>query len=117
LPAVAGILEVEGMLSDAETVSPDEARRMVAEGAALIDLRSPDRYGAGHAPGAVNLPLDGVLAGADLPEGPVIFCCESGRDVWLNAERLRARVGALNFYAVARGLDEWRAEGLALVRR
>jgi rhodanese-related sulfurtransferase len=40
-------------------ISGDEARRLVAEGAILIDVRSPKEFANGHAPGALNLPIDG----------------------------------------------------------
>jgi rhodanese-related sulfurtransferase len=104
------------MLSDAETVSPDEVRRMIAEGVRLVDVRDRARFAEERIEGAVNVPLGELLAGADLPTGPVIFYCESGREVWRCAERLRERVGELNFYAIERGLDEWKAAGMAVVR-
>ncbi len=39
-------------------ISGDEARRLVADGALLIDVRSPREFANGHAPGAVNVPID-----------------------------------------------------------
>ena len=41
-------------------VSADEVRQLAAEGAILIDARSPEEYAKAHLPGAINLP------GADL---------------------------------------------------
>jgi phage shock protein E len=42
----------------AHLITGDEARRLVAEGAMLIDVRSPKEYANGHLPGAVNVPID-----------------------------------------------------------
>ena len=42
----------------AHLVSGDEARRLVADGAMLIDVRSPREFANGHLPGAVNVPID-----------------------------------------------------------
>lgn len=102
------------MLSDAETVSPEELRRMVAEGAALVDLRDREAYRREHINGAVNIPVGELLAGAEVPDGPVIFYCESGGEVWRHAARLRETVGSMNFYALARGLEEWKVAGFAV---
>lgn len=46
----------------------------------LLDVREPDEYRAGHAPGAVNLPLS-ELAGRlpEVPTGtPVHVICQAG---------------------------------------
>ncbi len=39
-------------------ITGDEARRLVAGGALLIDVRSPREFANGHLPGAVNVPVD-----------------------------------------------------------
>ena len=39
-------------------ISGNEARRLVAHGALLIDVRSPQEFANGHLPGAVNVPVD-----------------------------------------------------------
>jgi phage shock protein E len=47
--------------------------------AALIDVRSPDEYQAGHIPGAVNIPVERIAAEKRrLPKNktvPLIFYC------------------------------------------
>ena len=42
----------------AHLVTGEEARRLVAGGAMLIDVRSPKEFANGHLPGAVNVPID-----------------------------------------------------------
>ncbi len=68
------------------------ARRLVADGARLVDVRTPQEYAEGHPPGAVNIPYDelarraGELGG---PETPVVVYCRSGRRSGIAAETLR----------------------------
>jgi rhodanese-related sulfurtransferase len=60
-------------------VGPDEAQRLVGEGALLLDVREDDEWSAGRAPGAMHVPL------AELPDRleeldarPVVCVCRSG---------------------------------------
>jgi rhodanese-related sulfurtransferase len=48
-------------------------------GAAVLDVRQPDEYEAGHVPGAVLVPLD-LLAGelGNVPAGELYVICRSG---------------------------------------
>lgn len=57
-----------------------EARRLVAEGAKLIDVRSPGEFSGQHLPGAVNMPVDrlGGLASKLDPKAPIVLYCASG---------------------------------------
>ncbi|MEA9984228.1 rhodanese-like domain-containing protein [Subtercola sp. RTI3] len=47
----------------------------------LLDVREPDEYATGHAPGAVNIPLSELIDHVgDIPVGrPVHVICQSGR--------------------------------------
>jgi len=72
-------------------------RALVAQGAPLIDVRTPGEFAAGHVTGAVNIPVDEVgrrlgeiasLAGADKT---VVLYCRSGRRSAAAAETLRAQ--------------------------
>jgi rhodanese-related sulfurtransferase len=63
------------------TISPDEARRLVAAGARLLDVRTPGEFAANHLPGALNIPVD-QLSGRVKELGPtgtpIIVYCQSG---------------------------------------
>ena len=51
-----------------------DARKLVAAGARLLDVRSPEEYAGGHLPGAVNIPvqeLDRRLAEVGPRDGEV----------------------------------------------
>jgi rhodanese-related sulfurtransferase len=62
-------------------VSGSEARRLVAAGARLVDVRTPGEFAAGHLPGAVNIPvqeLDRRMAELDAKDRPIVLYCRSG---------------------------------------
>jgi len=42
-------------------VSPEEAQRLLGQGYTYVDVRSESEFAAGHAPGAVNIPLQRVV--------------------------------------------------------
>ena len=61
--------------------SVDELAALVASGApvSIIDVREPHEYEAGHAPGAILIPLgDIVERTSELPTGPLHVICGSG---------------------------------------
>jgi len=63
------------------TVTSADARRLVGEGAALIDVRSRAEYANGHIQGAKNIPVDELSARAaevGARDRPVIVYCASG---------------------------------------
>jgi len=58
-----------------------DARKLVAAGARLLDVRSPEEYAGGHLPGAVNIPvqeLDRRMAEVGPRDGEVVLYCRSG---------------------------------------
>ncbi len=62
-------------------VASVDARRLVQEGARLVDVRSPEEFAAGHLPGAINLPvqeLDRRLQELLPKDQPVVLYCRSG---------------------------------------
>lgn len=93
------------------TLSPAEARDMVAAGARLIDIRGADEHARERIPGAANLPLDRIDT---LPHDarPVVFHCKSGMRTAGNAARLRAAAGDCQAYILDGGIDSWRNAGL-----
>lgn len=61
--------------SAARRISGEEARQAVAKGeAVLVDVRAKEAYEAGHAKGAISLPLSDVPARAgELPKDKLII--------------------------------------------
>jgi phage shock protein E len=62
--------------------SNSRARRMVADGAVLLDVRSPAEFASGHVDGALNIPVQeltnrmGELRGKP---NVVVYCRSGGR--------------------------------------
>jgi len=53
---------------------------LIAQGAKVIDVRTPAEFKSGHPKGAVNIPLDQVATKAKTlkKDGVYIMCCRSG---------------------------------------
>ena len=94
------------------TIGPDDARRRTEAGAILLDVREPDEWTAGRAPGATWIPL-GALASRqqELPAGQaIVVVCRSGvRSARATTALLAAGYDATN---LAGGMQAWAAAGL-----
>lgn len=56
-------------------------KQLYADGAVIVDVRTPEEYRSGHIKGSLNIPLAGIRSKAiDLKKKnrPVITCCKSG---------------------------------------
>jgi len=69
------------------------AKQLVAEGATLLDVRTPGEFAEGHAPGAKNIPVDQVEArSGELDKSrPVVTYCAAGARSRQAASMLRER--------------------------
>lgn len=93
------------------TITPAEARKLIADGATLIDIREVDEFTRERIPGSRNVPLSRL---GDLPKnaaGPVLFHCRSGQRTMANADKLASAAGC-EAYVVAGGIEAWKAAGL-----
>lgn len=57
------------------------ARELVAKGAKLVDVRTPDEFGDGHIEGAINIPVSDIEARhGELGDkgAPIVVYCASG---------------------------------------
>ena len=67
--------------SSSASVTPKEAAERLSRGEIeLVDVREPDEWRAGHAPGARHIPLADLPAHLDdlAGNGPVAFVCQAG---------------------------------------
>ena len=78
---------------DDNRVDGDRARELVAEGAQLVDVRTPGEYAAGHLPDAVLVPVSDISTRWDEldMDRPVVLYCRSGARSSAAARVLRAR--------------------------
>jgi rhodanese-related sulfurtransferase len=54
---------------------------LLADGALVIDVRTPGEFAGGHVKGAVNIPLDRLASGLSRlrdKDKPLVTCCASG---------------------------------------
>lgn len=96
-----------------KSLSPQDARALLAQGAKLIDIRSADEHARECIQGATHVPME-HLDQQGLPadtQGTVIFHCRSGNRTRLNASRL-AGCAQGEAYALEGGLDAWKKAGL-----
>jgi rhodanese-related sulfurtransferase len=96
------------------TISPAEAKRLMEQGATLVDIRGPDEFARERIPGAENRPLD-RLSGINGGHGIAIFHCRSGQRTSMHAAKLAAAANC-EAYIVGGGIDAWRKAGLPVVR-
>lgn len=101
------------------TITPEEAKRLIDEGAILIDIREADEHARERIPDAHHLALS-KLDEADVAVHrgkPVIFHCRTGARTLGNAGRLAGRIGTdCEAYVIEGGLDAWRKAGLPVAR-
>ncbi|EGX60672.1 MULTISPECIES: rhodanese-like domain-containing protein [Streptomyces] len=94
---------------------PQLAHQQTSDGSAvLLDVRETPEWNAGHAPGALHLPLSRLAAGASLPAAvqgrPVVTICRSGHRSQQAAKLLAGR--GVQATDVTGGMTAWARAGL-----
>jgi rhodanese-related sulfurtransferase len=90
--AVVVVLVLMYFLRPKPDIASAEARKLVAEGAQLVDVRSPSEFASDHIDGARNIPVDmlGTRLGELAKDKPVVLYCASGARSTRAAALLRA---------------------------
>ncbi len=117
LLALPLLLAACGPKGSYRNIGPEELYQAAAQGALIVDVRTPMEFAQGHVPGAVNLPVEEVARWAkDLPKDrPVYLYCRSGNRSRQAAEYL-ARQGYANLYNLEGGILAIERAGYPLVR-
>ena len=97
-----------------KTISPQEARQFVAQGAVLVDIRSMDERLRERIPASVHVPL-GVPAPDFSGAKELVFYCRSGNRTRMNADALAVCAQGHAAYVLEGGLDAWKQAGLPVV--
>lgn len=99
-------------------ITVDQACALQADGALLLDVRSREEFGAGHAPGARNIPLDRLAERIrELPPSrQVLTICQSGGRSARAAAALAGH-GVHDVSDVRGGMSAWQRAGLPVERR
>jgi len=105
--------KLTGAGASVPTIEHDAFARVVKDGGcAIIDVREPNEYAAGHVPGAKNLPLS-QFDPAKLPKGECVIICQAGgRSAKALAQAMQAGRTDVRHYAP--GTGGWRARGGAV---
>jgi rhodanese-related sulfurtransferase len=90
------------------------AQAVASKSRAIVDVREPHEYAAGHIPGAINLPLS-RFSPAQLPSGkPVVLVCQAGgRSAKALQQALSA--GARDICHYPPGTGGWKSRGGVVV--
>jgi rhodanese-related sulfurtransferase len=102
------------MTVEVPEVTPEDTTQLLAAGALLLDVREPDEWKAGHAPGAAHVPMREVPARIDeIPsDRRIVAICRSGGRSRAVAEAL---IGAgYDVVNVAGGMRAWAAADLPI---
>ena len=97
-----------------ETISPTEAA--TGDDHVLLDVREPDEWTAGHAAGAIHVPLMDLPGSVDaIPTGRRIVCiCRAGgRSARATEFLVQQGFEAVNMVG---GMTAWAADGHPVVR-
>lgn len=95
------------------TIDVSRARRLIDEGAVLVDIRESDEHARESVPGARHHALSRLSSIDTQGATAVIFHCRSGARTAGNAQRLAASVEC-DAYILEGGIDAWRKAGLAI---
>ncbi len=98
------------------SVTPEQARAMLDDGAQLIDVRTASEWRSEHAPVARHIPLDQLekRAGSLSPGSPVVVMCQSGVRSAQAASLLRGR--GFDALSLRGGIVAWRRAGERVTR-
>jgi phage shock protein E len=107
-----------------EAITPKEAFKRMQESQdqpeiAIIDVRSPGEYKAGHIPGSVNMDLRtpvffDSLRSMDKGKNYIIYCQAGIRSK--RALEAMSRLGFKEACEIKGGINQWRTEGLPITR-
>jgi rhodanese-related sulfurtransferase len=104
---------------EATSVQPQEAIRLMNQGAQVLDVRDAAAFATGHVTGARLVSSDQKTNAAEAlkkyKDKALVLCCESGQQSAGLARTLQS-AGFAKVFNLRGGLAAWRAESLPLQR-
>ena len=102
------------MSDELREVSREQAQKLLAEGAQLVDVRADHEWEMGRIAGATHLPLAELAerAGEIDRDRPVVLYCRGGNRSTMAAEALAAE--GFDAVKLSEGIVGWAEEGLPL---
>ncbi|AHG19139.1 membrane protein [Chania multitudinisentens RB-25] len=103
-----------------ETITSQNAQRLIKQGARLFDIRDADEYAHEHIAQAHLFPLPAAEKGENLPsfseQDIVIFHCQSGKRTAQNAATLITAALPAKVYLLEGGINAWKQQGFDVVK-
>jgi rhodanese-related sulfurtransferase len=113
------VYELRARAESFAAVSPQDAIRLINQGALLIDLRPAEAFASGHVAGARQMNGDQLLKAGDTlkkhKDKAVVVYDDTGT-LGASAARQLAAQGFSKAFNLRGGLAAWRAENLPLTR-
>jgi rhodanese-related sulfurtransferase len=113
------VFELRTRSQNFSALLPQEAIRLMNQGAQMVDLRDTAAFAAGHVTGARHLaPEQRDMAAESLKkfkDKMLVLYCEQGQSAASVTRQLHAS-GFTKVFTLRGGLAAWRAEGLPLQR-
>ncbi len=106
-------------MSKVENITPERAKKLIDDGAVLIDVRESHEYARESIPGARNYALSQINRSHPAQEGDtvLIYHCKSGARTNMNAAKLAATSGDCHVYLLGGGIEAWKRAGLPTSRQ
>lgn len=106
-------------MSGYASVSPEEAVRLLNDGAFVLDVRTIDEFRTGHLSGAKNISITDLASKLDSlsshQSGPTLVYCESGMRSSRACAMLK-KAGFEQLHNLSGGAAAWRAANLPLAK-
>jgi rhodanese-related sulfurtransferase len=95
-------------------LAPERVAEVLGDGVAVIDVRRPYEFEAGHIPGARNIEMNELTARAEeiSRDRPVLFYCRGGGRSSMAVDAFRE--AGYDAHNLAGGIEAWAAEGREL---
>ena len=113
------VYEMRARSENVAAVSPQEAVRLMNQGAFVIDLRPQEAFASGHVAGARQMSGDQLLkAGETLKKQKekVVLVYDDSGSLGASAVRQLAAQGFTKAFNLRGGLSAWRAENLPVAK-
>ena len=98
-----------------DEVDPGAVREQISNGAAVVDVREPEEWAAGHIPGAKHVPksyLESRIEGAvpDRSQHVILYCASGNRSAWAT-RTLIEDLGYEHVESMTGGFTLWKDRG------
>jgi rhodanese-related sulfurtransferase len=111
------VYELRARSEDMAAISPQEAVRLMNQGALVIDLRPAEAFANGHVSGARQMSGEQILKAGDTmkkQKEKIVLVYDDNGSLGASAVRQLAAQGFTKAFNLKGGITAWRAENLPL---